>query len=380
MTTATPDLEHAPEAIPRATMRVTVDVNGARIMHAVHPLSPAEVRRAENPCGALAQTAASLVRAGAEGLEALAALTGHCDQLPQSGAMLREAVARAATGRGAAIPITLADGVEIDLLNPDPGAISPRALAIGLANLCRYSGQIEEGPGGCGPNRHRFYSVAEHCELVSGYVPKPLAFAALLHDAAEGLGLCDLPSQLKAVLPWYKDIEAVVDGAVADRFGVEFAAMHAPEVKEVDRRLRANEQHFLRGIASTTTEPLPGVRFLCNEPSSAAASWLAAFYALAPGETRVDRIFAGKHVLAPFLSALDADGAVIDRAVEVDTVRRVAWVSVPSIRGSLRGRKVRKVPLGGMAWNPKTPGPMRDEAATSYPALFERFPELAGGA
>lgn len=376
MATLLSDLEPPTQETPDALLRVTVDVNGARIMQGVAPLRPAELVGDPVPCAKISRIAAQMVRAGAEGLDALATLAGHCEQLPESGAMLREAVARATSGRGASVPITLVDGVEIDLLRPDPSAISPRVLATGLANLCRYSGQIGDAPGGA----HRYYSVAEHCEHVAAYVPRPLAFAALLHDAAEGLGLCDLPSQLKAVLPWYKDIEAVVDGAIAERFGIELDALHAPEIKEVDRRLRANEQHFLRGIVSRTTEPLPGVRLRCSDPAAAAASWLATFYALGVGSSGVDRIFAGKHPLSPFLAVLDADGAVIERVAEVDTVRRVGWVSAPNPRDPMRGRIHRKVAFDRLAWRPGAPDGIRRETEARYPVLFERFPSMAGGA
>lgn len=65
-------------------------------------------------------------------------------------------------------------GHHFDPLNPDPDLIDIVDIAHALSNICRYGGHADW-----------FFSVAQHCTLMSHYCPAPLAAACLMHDAAE---------------------------------------------------------------------------------------------------------------------------------------------------------------------------------------------------
>lgn len=115
-------------------------------------------------------------------------------------------------------------------------AISPNMIDIGdiaqaLSNICRFYGHLDD-----------FYSVAQHSVLASRLVPPDLAMEALLHDASEAY--CqDIPAPLKALLPDYRDTEALVDSAVRRKFGLPI--QQSPEVKRADLIMLATERRDL---------------------------------------------------------------------------------------------------------------------------------------
>lgn len=121
----------------------------------------------------------------------------------------------------------LASGRRFDLLDPWSSEFDIEDIAHGLANVCRYAGQCRA-----------FYSVAEHSLLVSQIVNR-YAFEALLHDAAEAF-IGDITRPLKMLLPDYREIEARIEAAVAERFGLDGAAKAT--IKEADLRVLAAEQ------------------------------------------------------------------------------------------------------------------------------------------
>lgn len=116
-------------------------------------------------------------------------------------------------------------------LDPRPDEIDPADIAHALSLLCRYGGHVD-----------RFYSVAEHCVLMSEWVAPENALAALLHDATEAY-VVDVPRPLKRQLPGYRDIEEQVWYAIAYRFGLAF---ELPEqVNEADNRILLTERAAL---------------------------------------------------------------------------------------------------------------------------------------
>jgi uncharacterized protein len=123
----------------------------------------------------------------------------------------------------------------------DPGStsIDPRDIAHALSLLCRYGGHVD-----------RFYSVAEHCVLMSQAVPPSDALAALLHDATEAY-VVDVPRPLKQFLGGYKKIEDGVWIAVANRFGLYY---ELPEsVLDADDRILIDEKTELMPRAERWT-------------------------------------------------------------------------------------------------------------------------------
>src|ERR1700687_1706186 len=123
--------------------------------------------------------------------------------------------------------IMLRSGAWFDFRAPASSDFTIDDIAHGLANICLYSGQCSN-----------FYSVAEHSLLVSE-TAKGFEFEALLHDAAEAF-TGDITRPLKQMLPEFKRIEAEVERAILDRFGVKEPI--PPQVKQADLRVLAAEQ------------------------------------------------------------------------------------------------------------------------------------------
>lgn len=73
-------------------------------------------------------------------------------------------------------------------LDPRPEEIQMDDIAHCLANLCRFTGDTRE-----------FYSVAQHCWLMSFAVPAQFALLALMHDSAEAY-IGDISRPLKRTM------------------------------------------------------------------------------------------------------------------------------------------------------------------------------------
>lgn len=130
-------------------------------------------------------------------------------------------------------------------LDARPEEIDPRDIAHALSNLCRYAGHVNQ-----------FYSVAQHCCLVSDWVwmatgDAPAALWGLLHDATEAY-LVDLPRPIKLSPGFesYRAAEANLELVIADRFKLE-GPMPAI-VHEADNRILVDER-----AALMATPPLP---------------------------------------------------------------------------------------------------------------------------
>lgn len=127
--------------------------------------------------------------------------------------------------------IETASGREFDFTDPRPESINIEDIAHALSNLCRYTGHVRE-----------FYSVAQHSILVSRLVPPDVAMYGLLHDASEAY-LGDVSSPLKQLLPEYRRIESVVQGAIYSKFDLHPAGAY--DVKGADLIALVTEKRYL---------------------------------------------------------------------------------------------------------------------------------------
>lgn len=126
-------------------------------------------------------------------------------------------------------------------LDPQPDEIDPLDIAHALSLICRYGGHVT-----------RFYSVAEHCVLMSRAVEPEHALWALLHDATEAY-VGDMVRPLKHHLPEYRAIEDKVMNAVATRFRI--TNVMPAEVKAADNSILLDE----RAALLTPTDEVWGV-------------------------------------------------------------------------------------------------------------------------
>lgn len=122
-------------------------------------------------------------------------------------------------------------------LDPHPEDIDAADIAHALSLICRYGGHTK-----------RFYSVAEHCLLMSHAVPKEHALWALLHDATETY-VGDMVRPLKHHMPEYRAVEDRLMVVIAEqfhltRYATDAAGMPA-EVKDADNRILLDERAAL---------------------------------------------------------------------------------------------------------------------------------------
>lgn len=164
-------------------------------------------------------------------------------------------------------PMKLTSGRIWNPLAPTADGFELIDIAAGLARICRFSGHFQ-APGPRPP-----YYVAQHSVLGAMEAtrqdgssrspiskrPRLFALAVLLHDAAEALtGLGDVISPVKRQIPQLSEIEARVEAAIAQRFGLPPGFSKRPEVKAIDARLLATEDRDLRARApSNGVEPMP---------------------------------------------------------------------------------------------------------------------------
>ena len=103
----------------------------------------------------------------------------------------------------------------VSVSNPKVKDICIEDIATGLANLCRFAGQLP-----------LIYSVAAHSIEVSYWIENnggtvKEALSGLLHDASEAY-CADVPSPYKAKCKDYQRLETKLQKAIAKRFGLEY--------------------------------------------------------------------------------------------------------------------------------------------------------------
>lgn len=142
--------------------------------------------------------------------------------------------------------IQLADGSMFAPLAPDPARMSPEAIACGLANACRFGGQMR-----------RYYSVAQHSVLVALLAPNEIEVQryALLHDAEEAFGLPDLPTPMKPFFPQFVEAQGRIGRMVLERYGVDPGLKRL--VKPYDTLALATEKRDLKEASDGYLQDLP---------------------------------------------------------------------------------------------------------------------------
>lgn len=118
-------------------------------------------------------------------------------------------------------------------LDPRPEDINLDDMARALSMQCRWGGHVR-----------RFFSVAQHCVMVSEHCPDyPLR--GFLHDAAEAY-LVDVPSPIKKHLHGYEEIEARLLRAIGARFCISDLDQMPERVHVEDGRALATEHRDVR--------------------------------------------------------------------------------------------------------------------------------------
>lgn len=123
----------------------------------------------------------------------------------------------------------------VNPFDPDSEQIELADIARALGNQCRFGGHCRS-----------FYSVAQHCVIVSELIEADGgtaedALAGLMHDAAEAY-LGDLPHPIKHRSPLgaaFREAEQPLEQVIRVRFGITGSPA---AVKRIDRALLATER------------------------------------------------------------------------------------------------------------------------------------------
>lgn len=129
-------------------------------------------------------------------------------------------------------------------LDPNAADVELVDVAHGLAFTCRYGGHTK-----------RYYSVAEHCVLVSEVVEcdarkagmppdfvKALALEALLHDSAEAyIGDMVRPLKHQPQMAEFRRAEERIEECVRERFGIVSTEQSRKVIKIIDDRILVDE-------------------------------------------------------------------------------------------------------------------------------------------
>lgn len=140
-------------------------------------------------------------------------------------------------------------GRRFDPIDPVEGAIVIDDVAHSLSNQCRFTGHVK-----------KFYSVAQHCVLVSYICDEKDALHGLLHDASEAY-LVDIPRPLKrsGKFAAYLEMEDHLQKMIYKRFGLTIE--EPAGVKRADTALLATEARDLMSPLhkdwAQPVEPLP---------------------------------------------------------------------------------------------------------------------------
>lgn len=159
-------------------------------------------------------------------------------------------------------------GINFLLYGENVDRFSLKDIAHSLSMQCRYTGHTK-----------RFYSVAEHCVLMSRYVTDlDCKIMALYHDAAEAY-IGDVASPVKRCLPDYKKIEENIERRLFTWLGYDVPLCVKKLVKILDIRIMLRERDVLlpmtnvRWIENEVVTPLD-IDIMCWSPAKAEREFL----------------------------------------------------------------------------------------------------------
>lgn len=122
-------------------------------------------------------------------------------------------------------------GLYVNVFEPHEDMIDINDIAHALSMIPRFGGHMP-----------KFYSVAQHCCLVSSWLQNSHMLCGLLHDSSEAY-LMDIPSPIKRKLTNYKEIENGLMILIANKF--QFQYPFPEEVKIQDQRMLKFEWNLL---------------------------------------------------------------------------------------------------------------------------------------
>jgi len=171
-------------------------------------------------------------------------------------------------------------GIAFKPFEPSPDMISLEDIAHALSMICRFNGHTRN-----------FYSVAEHCVIMSELIPGPYEIHALMHDAAEAY-LSDIARPIKPHLPVFKAAEDRILGVIYERFGLQADSAIESAVKIADVRMLVTERQQLMKLEAPVWETLRDVvpydvKLPCWTPHEAEQFFLERFQKLISGETKI---------------------------------------------------------------------------------------------
>lgn len=164
-------------------------------------------------------------------------------------------------------------GLQFFPQHPLPEDINIIDIAHGLSNICRFGGHVK-----------KFYSVSQHCVLVSTICSPENALWGLLHDASEAY-ICDIPRPLKQMEEFkqYKLMEKKIQETICFRFDI--SKEEPADVKRADNILLATERRDLMNPVVSKAEwsflPAPMKETIIPwSPEEAKSKFLDRFYTL----------------------------------------------------------------------------------------------------
>lgn len=132
------------------------------------------------------------------------------------------------------IPSFLNRGV-VDLENFQPEDFDLRTAVTCLSRINRFSGHTAWP-----------YSVAQHAVIVSYLVPEWATAVALHHDTTEAY-VGDCPGPIKGHLPFFKGLEAKIEGVIFEALGIPLTSDARAVVANADKWALRLEQINLQG-------------------------------------------------------------------------------------------------------------------------------------